>query len=102
MSKFRVGDTAYIVESNNLVREVTIKRCSGGFYLVQFENSGGIKVREKRLFQTKEDAIAIKYAVCSGVKGIFTMHGSDLKDIKANKEICELIENKWIEKIIFI
>lgn len=51
---------------------------------------------------TKEDAIAIKYAVCSGVKGIFTMHGSDLKDIKANKEICELIENKWIEKIIFI
>lgn len=58
MSKFRVGDTAYIVESNNLVREVTIKRCSGGFYLVQFENSGGIKVREKRLFQTKEDAIA--------------------------------------------
>lgn len=51
---------------------------------------------------TKEDAIAIKYAVCSGVKGVFTMHGSDLKDIKANKEICELIENKWIEKIIFI
>lgn len=51
---------------------------------------------------TKEDVQAIKYAICSGVKGIFTMHGAEIKDIKANKEICELIDNKWIEKIIFI
>lgn len=58
MEKFNVGDIAYIVESNNFVREVTIKRYSGGFYLVQFDNDGGIKVREKRLFHTKEDAIA--------------------------------------------
>lgn len=58
MEKFNVGDTVYIVESNNFVREVTIKRYSGGFYLVQFDTGGGIKVREKRLFQTQEDAIA--------------------------------------------
>lgn len=56
MENFKVGDIAYIVESNNLVRKVTIKRHSGGFYLVTLDTGGGIKVREKRLFQTKEDA----------------------------------------------
>lgn len=51
---------------------------------------------------TKEDVEAIKYALCSGVKGIFTMHGLEMKDIKGKREICELIDNKWIEKIIFL
>lgn len=56
MANFKAGDIAYIVESNNRVCMVTIKRYSGGFYLVTLENGGGIKVREKRLFHTKEDA----------------------------------------------
>lgn len=56
MAKFKAGDVAYIVESNNLVREVTIKRHSGGFYLVSLDTGGSLKVREKRLFLTKEDA----------------------------------------------
>ena len=51
---------------------------------------------------TKEDVQAIKYAMCSGVKGIFTMHGAQMRDIRANTEICELIDNKWIERIIFL
>ena len=51
---------------------------------------------------TKEDVLAIKYAVTSGVRGIFTMHGAEMRDIRANKDINELIENKYIEKIIFI
>ena len=51
---------------------------------------------------TKEDVLAIKYAVTSGVKGIFTMHGAEMRDIRTNKDINELIENKYIEKIIFI
>lgn len=29
----KVGDTAYIVESNRYVREVEIRRCSGGMFL---------------------------------------------------------------------
>ena len=32
----KVGDTAYIVESNRYVREVEIRRCSGGMFLVRF------------------------------------------------------------------
>ncbi len=51
---------------------------------------------------SKEDVEAIKEATISGVKGIFTMHGKSLEEIKLNKDINELIENKQIEKIIFI
>ena len=41
-------------------------------------------------------------AVRAGVKGIFTMHGKNIEDLKINKEINELIENKKIEKVIFL
>ena len=51
---------------------------------------------------SKEDVEAIKEALVSGVKGIFTMHGRSLEEIKLNKDINELIENKQIEKIIFL
>ena len=51
---------------------------------------------------SKEDVEAIKEATISGVKGIFTMHGSSLEEIKLNKDINELVENKQIEKIIFL
>lgn len=38
----------------------------------------------------------------SGVKGIFTMHGNSLEDVKNNMEVNKLLENKTIEKIFFI
>ena len=50
----------------------------------------------------KEDVMAILRAITSGVKGIFTMHGNSLEDIKSNVEVNELIKNKKIEKIIFL
>ena len=34
----KVGDTAYIVESNRYVREVEIRRCSGGMLAVYRRN----------------------------------------------------------------
>lgn len=49
-----------------------------------------------------EDIEAIKYALYSGVKGIFTMHGSNIEDVKNNKPIYNLVENKEIQKVIFI
>ena len=49
----KVGDTAYIVESNRYVREVEIRRCSGGMFLVRFtDTGGGIQVKAHRLLQT--------------------------------------------------
>ena len=53
----KAGDTAYIVESNRFVREVTIVRVSGGIYLIRFKDSGGgIQVKKHRLYATREDA----------------------------------------------
>lgn len=49
-----------------------------------------------------EDVQAIKEAMTAGVKGIFTMHGKNLEDIKNNAEVYKLVETKQIEKIIFL
>ena len=51
---------------------------------------------------TKEDIEAIKYAVTSGVKGIFTAHGDSIEDIKQNPILKELIESNLIENIIIL
>lgn len=54
--KFETGSTAYIVESNRIVREVKIVRRNGNFYIVRFGTNGGIQVRGNRLFETTEAA----------------------------------------------
>ncbi len=51
---------------------------------------------------SREDVESIHYALYSGVKGIFTMHGRSIEDIKNNKQIYELIENREIQKVIFL
>ena len=50
----------------------------------------------------KRDSDAIKYAMCCGVKGIFTAHGASLEELEKNPEISDLLENKIFEKIICI
>ena len=49
-----------------------------------------------------EDVEAINYAVCSGVKGIFTCHGGNMQDLSLNPIIKNLISLNLIEKIIFL
>jgi len=51
---------------------------------------------------TKQDVEAIKEAVCSGVKGIFTAHGESKEELLKNPTLKELIEDRIIEKIIFL
>lgn len=51
---------------------------------------------------TQNEVEAIQYAVCSGIKGIFTAHGASMEDIKLNPAINELIENCAFERIIFM
>ena len=51
---------------------------------------------------THEDVQAIEKMLISGVKGIFTMHGNNMEDIKKNTEINKLIEENQIEKIIVL
>ena len=55
--KFNPGDTTFLVKSNRIIREVRILKFGGGFYTIRFADSdGGIKVKEHRLFSTKEEA----------------------------------------------
>ena len=55
--KFKTADTAYLIESNRIVREVSIIKFAGGIYTIRFKDSGGgIKVRETRLYASKEKA----------------------------------------------
>lgn len=51
---------------------------------------------------TKEDIEAIKYAVTSGVKGIFTAHGESIEDLKYNPILKELMQSNLIERIIIL
>lgn len=51
---------------------------------------------------TKNDVEAIKYAVTSGVKGIFTAHGNNIESIKNSPILKELIEMRLIDRIIFL
>lgn len=58
MAAFKAGDKAYIVESNRIVRECTVKHVTGKLIIIRFENGGGIQVSAKWLFDTKESAAA--------------------------------------------
>lgn len=50
----------------------------------------------------EEDVEAINYAICCGIKGIFTAHGGDMKDILLNKALKDLIQSHIFERLIFL
>ena len=49
-----------------------------------------------------EDVEAIEYAVCCGVKGIFTAHGNEIEDLNLNTSLNSLLERNIIDKLIFL
>jgi len=57
IGKYKLGDTVYIVESGNCISECTIINYSGGLYTIRLlETGGAIKLKESRLFLSKEEA----------------------------------------------
>lgn len=57
MINWKAGDKAWIVESTIFVKEVEVVNARGGFVTLRFkEYSGGMRVRESRLYKTKEEA----------------------------------------------
>lgn len=57
--KYEKGSTAFIVESNRIIREVVILRVTSDFYVVGFKDGGGaIQIRGSRLFVSEEEARA--------------------------------------------
>ena len=58
-SKYKTGDKAFIVESSRFIREVTVVKNTGDLVTLRFADSnGGVKLRESRLFPTKDAAEA--------------------------------------------
>lgn len=49
-----------------------------------------------------EDIKAIDYAMCSGIKGIFTAHGKDLDEVNRNPELSKLLEKHTFDRIILL
>lgn len=49
-----------------------------------------------------EDIQAIEYAVCSGVRGIFTAHGSNIEEIKQNPILSQLLTKQILDRILFL
>jgi len=50
----------------------------------------------------EKDIEAIRYALCSGVKGIFTAHGESEKDLKENPIFNKMINLNLFERILFL
>lgn len=50
----------------------------------------------------EQDVDAINYAVCCGIKGIFTVHGKSIEDMKLNPEVSKLIDTHIFERLIFL
>lgn len=49
-----------------------------------------------------EDVEAINYAICCGIKGIFTAHGSSFEDLNLNPAISGLIKKQIFERLVFL
>ena len=49
-----------------------------------------------------EDVEAINYAVCCGIKGIFTAHGSSLEDLSLNPALRNLLNMHIFERILIL
>lgn len=51
---------------------------------------------------SSEDLDAIDYAMCSGVKGIFTAHGRNIEEINRNPELSKILNKHLFERIILL
>ena len=50
----------------------------------------------------EEDIEAINYAVCSGIKGIFTAHGDSIEDVIKNPILGKLYNTNTFERSLFL
>ena len=51
-----IGSKVFIIESNRIIREVTIVRKNSDFYVVRFDSNGCIQLRKSRVFSSEEAA----------------------------------------------
>ena len=57
--KYQLGQRVFLTGGNkNLIKKATVLKYTGGFYTIRFNNGGGVKVRESRIYPTLEEAEA--------------------------------------------
>ena len=57
--KYQPGQKVFLTGGNKHRRDgATLLKYTGGFYTIRFENGRGIKVRESRIYPTREEAEA--------------------------------------------
>ena len=58
-TKFKQGDTVYFINDSGSVEEATYVMYIAGFATIRFsKGSGGTRIRENRLYTTREEAEA--------------------------------------------
>lgn len=58
-TKYKAGDTVYIISSARFIEEATVVMTISGFVTIRFtKRGGGTRVRENRLYATREEAEA--------------------------------------------
>ena len=65
--EYEIGSKAFIIESNRILREVTIVRKNSDFYIVRFDNNGSIQLRKSRIFPTREH-LGVNHHISLGIK----------------------------------
>ena len=76
-----------------------VPKCIGMEMLVR---SMGINIIATDEIGSDEDIEAIKYANCSGVNLIFTMHGRDLDDVLKREKLKKVIDENLFKNIIVL
>ncbi len=57
--KYQPGQKVFLAGGNkNLVKEATVLKYTEGFHTIRFKNGGGVKVRESRIYPSREEAEA--------------------------------------------
>ena len=55
-AKYSAGETVYLIENGVKIKEAEILKVAGGFCTIRFADGAGTRVRESRLYPTKEEA----------------------------------------------
>ena len=56
---YQPGQKVFLTGGNkNLIKEATVLKYTVGFYTIRFNNGGGVKVRESRIYPSREEAEA--------------------------------------------
>ena len=56
---FKQGDTVYLISNGHIIEEATVVMNLAGFVTIRFtKRGGGTRVRESRLYATREEAEA--------------------------------------------